>query len=189
MQSLHLGLRTGLPSGLIRDLRKTGTAIGQLQGLDDRWHLTDAAGVVVTTTKNGGPIALKRIRSRLGGRPFSAYLNDLGFGTRPDAIAIIAGTNPYHYLDIVRTNSATRGVRPSEVVARVRTWEARYGFKLDGAGFDWLLGTFSNPPDDWRQLAAEVQEFAPDVVDQGAGDLNALAFELERLNGVYAWWD
>lgn len=189
LQSHFLAWRTGLPSWLIRDLRKTGTSIGQLQSLDDCWQLTNAAGVVVTTTMNGGPIALKRIRQRLEGQPFAAYLNDLGFGTRPDAVAIIAGTDPYHYLDIVRTNSAARGVSPDEVVARIRAWEARYGFTLDGAGFDWLLGTFSNSPDDWRQLAAEVREFAPDVVDRGAGDLDALASELEQLNGIYAWWD
>jgi len=40
-----------------------------------------------------------------------------------------------------------------------------------------------------RAFAEEVYQFCPDVVDQGAGSIDALAEEMKRTNALFLWWD
>ena len=44
-------------------------------------------------------------------------------------------------------------------------------------------------PDNWGAFAQEVYEFCPDIVDQGVGDVGALAEILDDTRRVYLWWD
>ena len=188
IQQFLLSRRAHVSLRLIQRLSEKGRALEVLQGLDDNWSPVVCSGVVVVTSPNSGQVILAKLRKAFEGECFTPYLFDLGFGTWPDKVAVVPSSDPFHYLNTVRTNSITYRISHAEVLARVRAWEARYGFTLDGAGVDWLLGTFSNPPADWQSFAAEVFEFAPDVVRQGAGSVAALADELKRLGGVYIWW-
>ena len=75
------------------------------------------------------------------------------------------------------------------ILARAKKWDARFGLVLRGAGFDWLEAEFVRPPKDMLELAKEVYEFCPDVVDQGTETVKVLATEMKRTSAVYLWWD
>ena len=43
--------------------------------------------------------------------------------------------------------------------------------------------------DDAHNLAQRMYEFCPDIVDQGRGDVEALAESLARSDDLFFWWD
>ena len=81
---------------------------------------------------------------------------------------------------------ATYGLR---VIAWLRELEAEQPFELTGIGFDFLSGRFAAPVKDPAGLAKRMYEFCPDIVDQGVGDVAALAEELRTKQTLYFWWD
>ena len=181
--SVGIDLDTGL------QIRRNGDSVNRLQGIDENWETVDADGVVLQTPRNQGEATLRKLRSLLDGERYAAYLLDQGFGFGPDSVAILADTNPYAYLEIVKTNGVNYDVEHADVIERLQDWDEMYGLQLTGAGMDWLLAEFARPPQDWNAFAQEVYEFCPDVVEQGTGSVEALASELRQINGVYLWWD
>ena len=80
-------------------------------------------------------------------------------------------------------------VTHEDVVEQYKAWDEQYGLTLVGAGFDWIEARMSKPADDWRAFADEVYEICPDVVDQGTGDVDALAAEMQKVETLFLWWD
>ncbi|MEO0424066.1 MAG: DUF4253 domain-containing protein [Pseudomonadota bacterium] len=174
---------------LMASIRAKGQSFEQLQGESADWEAYPAAGLTVTTKPAKGRATLRRIRKLLEGSDYTAYLHNVEFGNGPDTIAILKGGDPYDYLALVRTNGINYDLTHETVLERYREWDERYGFRLTGAGRDWLDATFTQPPEDWLAFAQEVDEFCPDLVDQGTGDVAALAKEMRRANSLYLWWD
>ncbi len=50
-------------------------------------------------------------------------------------------------------------------------------------GVEWLRATL------WEDLAERMYEFCPDIVDQGVGDVDALAESLAESDHLFFWWD
>lgn len=185
----HLATAVGLDIETAQLIRTYGQSLSRLTGLDEDWQKFNADGVLLTTPANRGDTVLKELRAALENTPYTAYLHDQGFGYSPDTIAILANPDPFYYLQIVRINGVNSDIEHPDVIERLRSWDEQYGLKLIGGGMDWLLAEFENPPSDWNAYATEVYRFCPDVVDQGTGSVVALAAELQRINGVYLWWD
>lgn len=179
----------GIDLETARAIRGLGVAVEQLQGLDDDWEQIDANGILLETRTNQGEAVLRRLRDVLDKARYSAYLHDQGFGFGPDSIAVLADPDPWEYLKILKINGINYDVEHEDVIRRLRDWDSLYGLNIVGAGMDWLFAEFDNPPNDWAAFAEEVYEFCPDVVDQGAGSIEALASELKGMGGVYLWWD
>lgn len=79
----------------------------------------------------------------------------------------------------------------ADVSSRLRDWEARYGAILTNIGFDTIELQVAAPPsdpDEVRAVAEEHYAFCPDIIDQGAGTLEAY---LPAVSGDhwYFWWD
>ncbi|MNI38663.1 hypothetical protein D3C73_928140 [compost metagenome] len=68
-------------------------------------------------------------------------------------------------------------------------WEEQFPFHIVGADIDWVEVVFINTETDLRELANEIFEFCPDVVDQGTGTVEGLEAEMVHSNGFYLWWD
>ena len=175
-------------AGMTR-VRGQGESFERLQGLSEDYRQYPADGMILFVKPNRGRAVLGRIRGLLEDSDYSAYLYEQAFGFGPDEIAIVRGDNALTFLTTVGTNGVNYNVMREDVLARYKVWDNKYGLNLQGAGLDWLEATFDNPPDDWLVFAKEVYRFCPDVVDQGAGDVGALALELRKGNGVYLWWD
>ena len=179
----------GIDADAALEIRKHGTSVERLQGLDENWEYYDANAIVLLTEENQGDSALRTLRSILDGNRYAAYLLDQGFGFGPDSIAVLANTDSFFYLQTVRINGINYDIEHADVMKRLRKWDDLYGLRLYGAGMDWLQAEFDTPPRDWAAFAEEVYEFCPDVVDQGTGSVEALATELKKIRGVYLWWD
>ncbi len=60
---------------------------------------------------------------------------------------------------------------------------------LIGSGFEFLRGKFTSKIAKPAALAKRMYEFCPDIVDQGVGDVKALAEELRKSSAFFFWWD
>lgn len=66
------------------------------------------------------------------------------------------------------------------IIARLQAWDQRYGIALSDVGGDRVLVQFETLPDDTRELAAEVYDFCPDVIDQHFGCIGELVEAAEE---------
>jgi hypothetical protein len=178
----------GMESGIAREVKRHGVSLSRLKGVTPDYDEVIANGIVLETEPNSGRTALEKVRERLKGTPFDAYLYDESFGYGADKVAIVDADDEA-YLAIVRTDGVNHDLDHDEVMARYRQWDEKYGLKLVGAGQSWIEAQLTTPPTDWLALAQEVYEFCPDVVDQGAGDVATLAAEMKQRNFIYLWWD
>ncbi|MDR2882938.1 MAG: DUF4253 domain-containing protein, partial [Alistipes sp.] len=118
-------------------------------------------------------------------------------------------------IDILRwrgTNGTNPGIDNDALIAKVEEWQRRYDLVLWGCGADWMRIFFIHEAPEYlggtrsakwyeqsrlwdtrtpkfRKFAEEVIEFCPDLVLQVYKNKTALIKEMERVNGVYFWWD
>jgi len=179
----------GFDEPLIARVRRSGESIEQLIGVTPNFEAAPANGLLLLTKPGDGRAALAKIRTELSGSDYSAYLNDEAFGYDADKIAVVKSHDDYAYLAIVRTDGINYNLEHEAVLARYQQWQTAFDLSLIGAGQDWLEAQFGTPPQDWLTFAEQVYEFCPDVVDQGANDVETLAEEMRRSNALYLWWD
>lgn len=169
-------------------VRGFGTSIERLKGRTPDYEEYAADGIVLNTRPKAGRTVLRKVRQELDGTDYHAYLLEEAFGYGPDQIALLDADDD-EYLALVRTDAVNFDLDHEAVMEQYRQWEKQYDLKLVGAGLDWMESDIGIPPSDWLAFAKEVYEFCPDVVDQGVGDVAALAEEMKRSNDLYLWWD
>lgn len=174
---------------LVAKISSDTQSISRLVGTNEDFEEVPASGIILQTKPSDGRRVLANARRVLKETDYVAFLNDENFGFGPDKVVVLKSADAYDYFAIVRTNGINYDLDHPSVLARYRSWDQKYGLKLVGAGFDWLEAEFVGAPDNWEVFAGEVYEFCPDVVDQGAGDVEALAQEMKRTDTVYLWWD
>ena len=135
----------------------------------------DAAELVTT---------LQRL-ARAGEIPF-VYDSAMSEGA---TVAVMRAHDVYDVLRAAETNGNNYGIGTEVIIARLKQWDQSYGITFSGIGFDWVSVKLKRVPGDVLGLAREVYEFCPDVVDQGVGDVAALAGEIEETHTIYLWWD
>lgn len=119
--------------------------------------------------------------------------------------------------DILRwqqTNGVNHDFDNSDVIAKIEEWQQRYDLVLWGCGGDWLhiffiheqpqynfqLGAsnekyhkkhklWDERTPKFKKFADEVIQFCPDSITQIYRNKTELIREMERMNGVYLWWD
>lgn len=81
---------------------------------------------------------------------------------------------------------------PAVHTAVLRDWSRRYGAEVVSVTGDVLELAVSRPPTtDLAALALAREQFsyAPDIVQQGVGDVESLAATLKNGHAWYFWWD
>ncbi len=81
---------------------------------------------------------------------------------------------------------------PGVLSAVLRSWEDRFGAVLVGVGFDTVTLAVQRPPTTLahaERVAAEQFALCPDLVQQGAGSIAALAEALVGSSTWSLWWD
>jgi len=179
----------GFDKTIMLEVKSFGTSLKRMQGVTDDYDEVPANGVVLTVRPNSGRNTVFKLREKLAGTPYWAFLHDNKHGYGDDEIAIVEGSDAYSYLAIVHTDGVNLDLSHEQVVARYKEWDQKYGLLLVGAGQDWLEAEFKNPPSDWNAFAKEVFDFCPDVVEQGTGDIDTLAKEMRNQKSVFLWWD
>ena len=82
--------------------------------------------------------------------------------------------------------------RPEFHVAMLRSWQERYGAELISMGADTVELRVKRRPGSREEalaLAREHYSYCSDTVDQGTGDLAALAANLMASDWWFFWWD
>jgi len=173
---------------VVAALESLGGGVERLIGLGEDGDPFPAPGVTFAIEAGRVPQVIEELRASLGALDMGVYHAEQNFGFEPDRVALVAGSDPYRFLDLVRVDGINFGLEHEDVVTRLRAWDDRYGLTYVGAGLDWVHAALVEAPD-YDAFAREVYAFCPDVVDQGTGTVEALAAEMRRSRSVYCWWD
>jgi hypothetical protein len=119
-------------------------------------------------------------------RNYNLFIFDSG---ESKYLAVIKGKSDTEILKWRQTNGINYDIDNDSIISKLQEWKLKSDFILLGAGMDWLQIQFIHQIPDFNEFAKEVYEFCPDIVDQGIGDVEKLAPELKKMNGVFLWWD
>lgn len=183
-----MAVEAGVEPAIAAKTKELAASIERLKGMTPDFSEVDANGIVVNTKPKDGRAVLAKLRPRLVGTDYRAYLRDEAHGYGPDQVAVLKADD-HAYLALVRTDAINYDKDHEAVMKQYRQWEKQYDLKLVGAGQDWMEAEIRNPPKDWLAFAKEVYAFCPDIVDQGTGDVASLAAEMKRSDTLYLWWD
>lgn len=186
---LRLADEAGVAPGIATLLREHGTDLRRLWGTDTLTRdSVPRPGLTVAVSEARALPAVRALRERVG-PGYAVFRSAWNFGHGDDRIAVLRANDPFAPLAVAGTSGVNHDITTDQVVARLREWDARFGLRIVGASSDWVEAEFVRQPDDMLAFAREVYAFCPDVVDQGTGDVEALAEEMRRFNTVYLWWD
>lgn len=115
--------------------------------------------------------------------------NNFDINKQPDRIGVLKTTDQYKVLKDVGTDGINYGITNDSLIAIVKQFNTKYSLDLISAFGDGCEFIIQKQPADWLAFANEVYEICPDVVDQGAGTVKALAEEMKKTNRLYFWWD
>lgn len=106
-----------------------------------------------------------------------------------DNIGVLKTTDKYTVLKQIASDGVNLGITNDSLISIIKTLDQKYALELIGASGDWCEFVIHNEPKDWTAFAKEVYAVCPDVVDQGAGSIEALADEMQKMKRLYLWWD
>nr|WP_245200070.1 DUF4253 domain-containing protein [Herbaspirillum sp. LeCh32-8] len=104
-------------------------------------------------------------------------------------IVVGPGREALDILDIAQTDAVNYGMVTKDLKAHLRLWDQQYGIDILQAGTDTIMLKLRKMPADLAAFAREVYEFCPDIVEQGAGTVEALEASIREYHGVFLWWD
>lgn len=104
-------------------------------------------------------------------------------------VALVATPDPYQAMEYMETNGINFDIETKDIIARYKKWDNEFGIKHLSIGFDFCECEIVNTKINYKQLADEVYEFCPDVVEQGTETVERLEEEIKRTGSVYLWWD
>jgi hypothetical protein len=107
----------------------------------------------------------------------------------PERLAALPTRDKYKVISYVGTEGRGHDLGTREIIRWLRKLEASQPLLLTGIGGDFLAGTFLGPVKKPEQLAEQIYEICPDIVDQGCGTVQELAKELRTQRRLFLWWD
>ena len=122
---------------------------------------------------------------------YSIFLleNNFNLSNKLDNIGVLKTTDKFTVLKQVATDGINFDITNDSLITIIKTFDKKYSLELIGASGDWCEFIIHNEPQNWLQFANEVYKVCPDVVDQGAGTIQALADEMKKTKRLYFWWD
>lgn len=120
---------------------------------------------------------------------FLLFRSEMNFGLELDEISVIKSKDQYDILRYSGTDGINYDILPDDIIKKLKLWEEKYPFQIEGADLDWISAKFLNNDLDLSELSKEIYEFCPDVVDQGTGTIKELENEMEHNGFLYLWWD
>lgn len=148
-------------------------------------------GLVFQETNDKSYDLVFKLKGSFKQKGYTIFLleNNFGLNKKLDNIAVLKTTDQYQVLKQIQTNGINYDIETDSLIKIIKQFDKKYSLELVGASGDWCEFIIHKPPTDWLALANEVYKICPDVVDQGAGDVEALAEELKRTKSLYFWWD
>jgi hypothetical protein len=124
---------------------------------------------------------------------FGAPFDILSGEPRTDLLIVLLPTNkPWEAAAYLQFAAVNYDIEPHHHVAVHKLWHEQFGAELVACGGDFLELQVSRPPTT-REAALELAKvhygYCPDIVDQGAESLEALAAMLLNSTVWFFWWD
>ncbi len=168
--------------------KKFVAALGELEQLcgTKRQPMHEVNGGFRFHVQTGKNLDLDKAQEEFLKKGAFVFSPDTNFASR---IAVLPTTDKYDALLAMQTNGQNYDLMPQDVVAWLKKLEKEQPFVITGVGFDFVSGRFTTKIDKPAVIAKRMYDFCPDIVDQGTGDVKALAQELVKSNTVFFWWD
>ena len=148
-------------------------------------------GIIFSENYSDADNLVTTLNNRFKQKGYSIFVVERHFNidNRPDHIAVLRTTDKFEVLRQIQTDGINYDITNDSLINIIRYFDDKYSLDLVGASGDWCEFLIKKEPSDWLALAEEVYEVCPDVVDQGAGTVQALADEMKRNKRLYFWWD
>jgi len=174
---------------LIMVKEATNEHIQRLVGYDENNFQIIAPGIAVSVPEDKTDRVLASLRKKLVPLHYLPFVVEMNEGLKTDKIGIIKGSDQYEILRIMHTDGDEYDITNEEVIDRLKEWETIAPFDIIGADSDWVELEFKTLPKDLKAFAAEVIDFSPDAVEQGAGSIEELMKEIRKTNRLFLLWD
>jgi hypothetical protein len=168
---------------LSRQINPDGTEIEldpvHLQGIVFREH--------TETTE----VLIEKLWKPLYDRGYTLFKVDqnYGIGNKPDVMGIAKTRNKYDILTAVQTGGVNYDIDNDSLLKIIKVFDNKYSLDLIGASGDYCEFIINKKPQNWLTMAKEAYKVCPDIVEQGANTVEALAREMKRTGRLYFWWD
>lgn len=141
----------------------------------------------ITTKKNARKILKEQLDKFISEGKYifiSEFLNNKYY------IALVGSTSdPYEIIAEVGTNGANYDIDTIDIITKYKKWDKEFGIRPVGIGTDFCECEIINKNIGYKELAEEIYEFCPDVVDQGTGSIELLEDEIKQTGRIFLWWD
>ena len=127
----------------------------------------------------------------IGTTNFLAPINDINIDEKKPSSELII-TKEKSWQDMIRlaeSDAINYDMETEDLIEKISEYDEKYGIELVLAETDSIVLDFKKLPENIMELAKDIYEFCPDIVDQGSGDINILAEGLEITHRLYLWWD
>lgn len=146
-QDRALGEAAGIPSTLLLPIKQSGQNLRRLEGRTPDGNAVEAAGVTIDVDRTKALSTVRRLQE-VTGSGYLVFVSEQNFGIQGDLdeVSVLKTGDPYDALRTMGTNGANYDLDTNDVIARLKLWDARYGVRLHGVGFDWVAGDLARPP-------------------------------------------
>lgn len=104
-------------------------------------------------------------------------------------LSLIKGNDDLEAVKWRSTNGLNFNRRNSYLLDTLREWRQYSQFEIVGVGENHLNIKFTTLPADATKFGEDLCAFCPDIVDNGANNIEALIADLVRTKHLQLWWD
>ncbi len=140
-------------------------------------------------SRQAGSEIMNKLRPKVEPKGYKLFLCDGNNFNDKIGIAIIRCDDEFTPLVYMQTNGINYGIDSHTLIAHLDRLNEMLDLKLVGADFDWCEFEIRKEPNDWHQIAQNLYEICPDIVEQGTQDLSRLEAELKTTKRLYLWFD
>ncbi len=120
------------------------------------------------------------------------YLTNLDFDDSFKShydICIVPISKQIEVVKLIRTEGPNYNISNAQVVKWLEQKSTEFQFELFVMDHDRLEAKLIDKPESYRQLAKEIYELCPDVIEQGHDKMSSLIKHLQKQRTMWFWWD
>ncbi len=186
----ELSVPTGFERPILRIIKEeTLGTLHRLSGYDEKGFQIMVRGIAVTVPDSRTEGVLSTLKKRLIPLGIMTFVIDRNDTIRSDTFGFLKGTDPYEILRVMHTNGEEYDISHEDVIDRLKAWEKEYPFDIIGAENDWVEIEFRRLPADIRELAGEIYDFCPNLVDDDKGSIQELIQDLQATKRLLLSWE
>ena len=92
-------------------------------------------------------------------------------------------------LRLAESNAVNFDMETEDLIDKLEEYDDNFGISILQAETDTIVVEFISLPEELVEIAENIYEFCPDIIDQGSGDINDIIDSLENSNSIFLWWD